>query len=131
MKRVLTIAGRIASGPTTVTVKAPCIVTGKPYSVTAPYAGWKAWRAGELIQNALPELSKDDREFLTSGTSPAGWDLLFPEERNEEGPTDAPACPNCGEPVRFLPNGDRADIRCPGCGWGTTADREAWMDDVR
>ena len=35
------------------------------------------WQAGELIQNAFPNLSADDREFLMTGITPEEWDKAF------------------------------------------------------
>jgi len=32
-----------------------------------------AWYSGELIQNAFPHLSSDDREFLISGVTTEEW----------------------------------------------------------
>ena len=66
-------------GPNLVRLTGPCQVTGKEYSVVARPDQIAAWRAGKLIQNAMPELSTDDREFLISGTSPEGWKILFPD----------------------------------------------------
>ena len=34
------------------------------------------WRNGMLIQDAMPHLSKDDREFIQTGSLPEEWDLL-------------------------------------------------------
>jgi len=34
------------------------------------------WERGELIQNAMPELSLDDREFLMTGITPLEWGEL-------------------------------------------------------
>jgi len=34
------------------------------------------WRNGELIQNAMPELSADDRDFIMTGLTPEDWDML-------------------------------------------------------
>jgi hypothetical protein len=39
-----------------------------------------AWRKGQLIQNAMPDLSKDLREMFISGTCPKCWDEMFPPE---------------------------------------------------
>ena len=39
--------------------------------------------SGELIQNALPDLSADDRECLLTGITPEEWNEEFPEEENE------------------------------------------------
>ena len=37
-----------------------------------------AYEAGELLQNAFPNLSADDREFYKTGID--NWDELFAEE---------------------------------------------------
>ncbi len=39
-----------------------------------------AWQGGELIQNAMPNLSPDEREFLMTGITPAEWASVFGEE---------------------------------------------------
>jgi hypothetical protein len=31
------------------------------------------WRTGELIQDAMPNLSADDREFIKTGITPEEW----------------------------------------------------------
>lgn len=36
-----------------------------------------AWQNGEPIQNAMPELSSDDREFLMTGITPDEWENNF------------------------------------------------------
>lgn len=36
-----------------------------------------AWEEGELIQNAMPHLSADDREFIKTGITGEEWDQLF------------------------------------------------------
>tara|TARA_Y100001970_G_C14250821_1_gene871730 strand:- start:3228 stop:3428 length:201 start_codon:yes stop_codon:yes gene_type:complete len=38
------------------------------------------WVAGMLIQNAMPEISVDDREFIMTGITPEEWDSTFNEE---------------------------------------------------
>lgn len=41
---------------------------------------WKdyiRWLDGALIQDAMPYLSPDDREFLMTGATPEEWDNLF------------------------------------------------------
>ena len=54
-----------------------CVITGEEYSCTVPTAGLQRWLDGDLIQNAMPDVSLDDREFLISGISPTGWDKAF------------------------------------------------------
>ena len=39
-----------------------------------------AWYGGELIQNAMPNLSADEREFIKSGIPSHEWDNMFGEE---------------------------------------------------
>lgn len=38
------------------------------------------WQSGTLIQNAMPNVSAEDREFLISGTTPEEWAALFGKE---------------------------------------------------
>ena len=38
------------------------------------------WQAGELIQNAMPNLSADDREFVMTGITAEEWDEVFGED---------------------------------------------------
>jgi hypothetical protein len=61
-----------------------CTVTGKAYSVRVPSHQVFKWYQGALIQDAMPDLSPGDREFLVSGISPAGWDQLFRESGGDE-----------------------------------------------
>ena len=55
----------------------PCTVTGKEYSVVVSREGFIAYFEGQqLAQDSFPELSREEREFLISGTSPEGWKRL-------------------------------------------------------
>jgi hypothetical protein len=55
-----------------------CAVTGKGYSVVVPLEGAIAYfTKGAHIAEAFPELPREEREFLISGTSPEGWIRLF------------------------------------------------------
>ena len=38
-----------------------------------------AWHSGRLIQDAMPHLSADDREFLITGIDSNEWHQLFGE----------------------------------------------------
>ena len=38
-----------------------------------------AWVDGELIQNAMPQLDADEREFIMTGIIPEEWDAEFNE----------------------------------------------------
>ena len=36
-----------------------------------------AWQGGELIQNAMPNVSADEREFIKTGITPEEWENTF------------------------------------------------------
>jgi len=36
-----------------------------------------AWKSGVLIQDAMPNLSSEEREFLISGFTPEQWEETF------------------------------------------------------
>lgn len=58
-----------------------CVVTGKTVSVSVPWEELYAYRHGDKpIQDAMPSLSADEREFLMTGISAEGWVKTFPEE---------------------------------------------------
>ena len=54
----------------------PCIMTGKPHTVTLPAQGLFHYNHGMLVQDAFPNVSAEDREFITSGVGPEGWESL-------------------------------------------------------
>lgn len=43
------------------------------------------WASGELIQNVVPHLSPNDREFIITGNTPEEWDEAF-GGGDDEGP---------------------------------------------
>jgi hypothetical protein len=54
-----------------------CTITKKKYSVNVRAEGLHKYRKGALIQEAFPGVPAEDREFLMSGISPEGWEILF------------------------------------------------------
>jgi len=40
------------------------------------------WENGMLIQNAMPHLSKEEREFIKTGITPAEWIRAFGNDDN-------------------------------------------------
>ena len=65
----------------------PCVVTGREHSVVVSREGVLAYfLRGVKAREAFPELAKEDRKFLISGTSPEGWNMLFgcTQESDEE-----------------------------------------------
>ena len=74
---------------------ATCNDCGEEVQMEVSRAGYNAWMSGgKLIQVAFPELSKNKREVLISGTCGACFDKLFAgmeeeEESTREDETDA------------------------------------------
>jgi hypothetical protein len=45
----------------------------------------EAWRSRrKLVQEAMPHLTPDQREFLMTGYTAEDWAILFPPEKDEE-----------------------------------------------
>lgn len=59
-------------------------VTGKSNTmvINANATQVEAWVNGMLIQDAMPEATVDQREFLISGCTPECWDSMFPSEED-------------------------------------------------
>jgi len=55
-----------------------------------------------LIQDIMPNLTSDEREFIMTGIIPAEWDELFPED-----------CPACGGEGVRTEWGET--VTCPAC----------------
>lgn len=60
-----------------------CFVTDDLYSVACRLHQYVQWQEGKHIQAVMPDLSDGDREFLISGTSPKGFDILFKDEEDD------------------------------------------------
>lgn len=43
-----------------------------------------AWTSGTLIQEAMPELSPNDREFVMTGVTPEEWDKEFGTMKDDQ-----------------------------------------------
>lgn len=58
--------------------------TGKTHtrSIDVTSEQLEKWQKGMFIQDAMPHLSADDREFLKTGITPEEWDVMF--KKNEE-----------------------------------------------
>lgn len=41
------------------------------------------WKSGMLIQNALPQCSNSQREFLLTGSTPEEWDAVFTNDEED------------------------------------------------
>jgi hypothetical protein len=65
-----------------ITLFKTCEVTGEEYSVTLPDQTFRLLMSPNcpLIQEALPDFTAEQREFLMTGITPAEWDKTFPPE---------------------------------------------------
>jgi len=61
-------------------VAVPCRICQETTELNVSVQGLVNWKSGELIQDALPELSCGERELLISGTCGTCFDELFPSE---------------------------------------------------
>ena len=55
--------------------------TGKTNSMDLPVspAQIARWQNGALIQDAFPNLTPEQRDFILTGLTPEEWDALFPD----------------------------------------------------
>lgn len=59
-------------------ISGKCPGTGKTWELVVDKLNYASWLFGEkLIQQAFPDMSKDDRELMISGYTKEGWDMLF------------------------------------------------------
>ena len=56
--------------------------TGKGNTLDVPCTPdqYRAWREGKLIQDAMPDVPPELREFLISGITPEEWKETFGKE---------------------------------------------------
>jgi hypothetical protein len=64
----------------TATIFVKCPHCHEMNEVAASVDGFRRWQEGEYIQDALPELSCDEREMLISGICPDCWVEIFGED---------------------------------------------------
>lgn len=50
-----------------------CPSCGQRTEITVPKEEYDRWRRGALVQNALPSLSRGERELLMTGYHPGCW----------------------------------------------------------
>jgi hypothetical protein len=70
-------------------VKIQCGQCKKIYDVPVTVAQVTAWREGELIQRAMPNLTDDERELLLTQTCGTCFDEMFED--------DGEYCESCGD----------------------------------
>ena len=54
------------------------MLTGNISTREIPVTNWQIiqWRDGALIQDVMPDLSAEDREFIKTGITPEEWSTL-------------------------------------------------------
>lgn len=59
-------------------IKRTSILTGKTHEMEIPVSKTQIhnWQLGCLIQNVMPELTPEEREFVRSGITPDEWNLV-------------------------------------------------------
>ena len=57
-----------------------CSITGKPFELTVNNEQLCKWRYGTFIQDAFPELTAGEREFIKTGITPDEFDSMFSED---------------------------------------------------
>ena len=62
----------------------PCMMCGKASQVKMLVHHYIEWTNGGLIDRVCPEMPKETREMLISGTHPDCWDKMFQEDEEEE-----------------------------------------------
>jgi hypothetical protein len=67
----------LTNGNAVVTKKSPFLGIYHTATLVMTEDQYSNWLAnGELIQNALPHLTADEREFLMTGITPQEWDAV-------------------------------------------------------
>ena len=58
------------------------LISGNTNTMSLPITEeqYNAWEQGTLVQDAMPHLSPDEREFVMSGITPTEWAETFGEE---------------------------------------------------
>ena len=54
-----------------------CRVCGRRFLISVTEAEYASWQSGTCIQNAMPNLSVEERELLISKTCGTCWDKMF------------------------------------------------------
>ena len=67
-----------------VIVVTACPFCGHANEIAVNESDYWDWQDGELVQNAFPYLSADEREALISGICPKCWDSMFGQSDEDE-----------------------------------------------
>ena len=67
-----------------ITVITVCPFCGKAHEVECNEVDYLDWQDGELIQNAMPYLSAQEREYLITGICGSCWCVMFTDNGEED-----------------------------------------------
>ena len=65
---------------TPLVLETTCPFCGESHSIIVDTYDYFDWIDGELVQNAFPYLSVDEREMVKTGICPTCWDDMFKDE---------------------------------------------------
>lgn len=60
-----------------ITRKSPFTGTVNTMDIDVTDVQIERWKSGTLIQNAMPNISADEREFIMTGITPEEWQATF------------------------------------------------------
>lgn len=66
--------------PMVIVATPECAVCKEKSFIPVERERYERWMGGAYIQHAFANLTADEREVLITGTHPACWKRLFPEE---------------------------------------------------
>ena len=67
-------------------IKRKCIITGKSNQLDLPVTQTQLdrWKAGLPIQDAMPHLNDDEREFIITGITKETWNQYLKTDETKE-----------------------------------------------
>lgn len=68
----------------TIMVPTTCPFCGHTTYIQCDKDAYDRWQNGMSIQDAMPDMTPEDREMLISGICPSCWDDMFGEEDEDE-----------------------------------------------
>lgn len=66
-----------------VLIRRECPFCEKTHILIVPAEGWTAYNNGVLIQDAFPNMTADEREFILTGICPECWDSMGGDEDDD------------------------------------------------
>ena len=64
--------------PVKITRTSPLTKKERTIEIAVTTEQLQAWKSGVLIQEAMPNLTPDEREFIKTGITASDWGIIFP-----------------------------------------------------